>query len=330
MSGYEIKVILPHDRRKVGEVRLYSDEGELVIGPIPVLGRADQNTATSHGNPSRNPLEQFGDTPTGSYNIANIFNSAEGSRLGDTRSASGRLSYGREGVFLLDPHSGPARVAEASGGRKHLMLHSGDLSSAGELRPTAGCLRVAPGMITALREGIAAIAANSNSNTAPMCRIVDGVVSVQHPVATSTDDQFIDPPPISLFGISSDELHGSSADTEDLRAIRDAGRSSTNSGDSDGGSTAVSAGDSGFDDAGGYYDRNDDGGYYGGGYDDGGHDDGGYYDGGYDDGGYYDGGDDWGGGGDWDGGGHWDDGGEWDGEWDGGGDWGGGNTIDLG
>src|SRR5262245_23174974 len=146
--SYEIVVTLPADRSKSGSIELRDGRGNTVAGPFPCLGLADRSAADAHGNHDRIPTLPYGNTPTGDYSIDRIVDSSAGTRLGDARSQSGYLSYGREGVIVMTPTSGDALS------RPGIWIHSGDLSGGGELRPTNGCIRVEPGTMTRLRDGI--------------------------------------------------------------------------------------------------------------------------------------------------------------------------------
>lgn len=117
-----IKIILPKDRTKLG--KLYIKEKEFVC-----YGKADNAGAIRRGNPSRDPLKLFGDTPTGVY------------RCYVTGPLKPPRTYGIHKVIYLGPVSGNAKKAEKNG-RSGLLIHGGDLGSGGRLRPTFGCIRV--------------------------------------------------------------------------------------------------------------------------------------------------------------------------------------------
>ena len=60
-----LRVTLPRNRNIPGELVALDDDG-YVIHQCPVLGKADNARAAAAGNPTRNPLLPFGDTPRGS------------------------------------------------------------------------------------------------------------------------------------------------------------------------------------------------------------------------------------------------------------------------
>ncbi|MEO8028214.1 MAG: hypothetical protein ABI823_17150 [Bryobacteraceae bacterium] len=131
MANPSILVELPADRSKLGRISLRDANGAL-WGPAACYGKADAQSASAHGNPQRDPLQPFGDTPLGSYACA-IGRPAVTPRIS--------RSYGPNGYVVLRAVSGPAKTAEQNG-RFGLLIHGGDLNAAGKLRPTFGCVRV--------------------------------------------------------------------------------------------------------------------------------------------------------------------------------------------
>lgn len=135
-----IKVVLPTDRTKTGTLALVDPiTGLALFGPVPVLGRAARNAASAHGNPSANSLKPYGDTPTGTYDVARIVANGDGT----TRPVE---VYGQSGSIVLDPTGGDALTAKRNG-RVGLLIHSGRhaFSSAVDaraLKPTNGCIRM--------------------------------------------------------------------------------------------------------------------------------------------------------------------------------------------
>ena len=129
----KIQVQLHQNRALPGTFQVSSDDGlSVLLGPVPCLGKADNNDAAQHGNPSRDPTRPFGDTPTGSYTIVAIV-----SHSGETD----LHTYGAFPSLLLDPQSGQALVAKQAG-REGLMIHGGAPAAGGGLRPTHGCIRL--------------------------------------------------------------------------------------------------------------------------------------------------------------------------------------------
>lgn len=131
--------VLPRDRHRPGALALVDasreEEGShcrlLLAGPWPVLGRAGSDVAGEHGNPTRDPLRPWGDTPLGLYRIGGVQRSKEPAR-----------TYGLA-YWELIAEDGDALRAVREGGRSGLGLHGGELAPDGEtLRPTGGCLRI--------------------------------------------------------------------------------------------------------------------------------------------------------------------------------------------
>lgn len=96
------------------------------------LGKSDKTAAADHENPTCDPLQPFGNIPTGTYTGA--------------RTVAGKpsRSYGPNKRFLLTATGGQALEAcKAPDPRWGLMIHGGDPLPSGGLRPTHGCLRLA-------------------------------------------------------------------------------------------------------------------------------------------------------------------------------------------
>ncbi|AGY59294.1 glucosaminidase domain-containing protein [Gloeobacter kilaueensis] len=129
----KIHVYLPDDRRQVGRLQLVDDNDEIITGPFPVLGKADNQAAAANGNPSRDPLRKNGDTPLGTYRVSEV-------RPTDNEHYPNH-SYGPYGFLPLIAVSGQALHA-AQNGRAGLGIHAGDPGTGGKLRPTYGCLRL--------------------------------------------------------------------------------------------------------------------------------------------------------------------------------------------
>lgn len=127
-----ILVELPADRTRLGRISLLDDKAVRRFGPAPCFGKADSAGAAEHGNPSRNPLLPWGDTPLGVYDatVARVTVTPEVER-----------KYGPNGFLTLRPKGGDAKIAEANG-RFGLLIHGGAPGPRGGLRPTFGCVRV--------------------------------------------------------------------------------------------------------------------------------------------------------------------------------------------
>jgi lipoprotein-anchoring transpeptidase ErfK/SrfK len=128
-----VEVTLAKNRMQVGKLQAYDDAGQPVLGPVNCLGRADAGDAKLHGNPERNSLRPFGDTPTGYYNVVRM--------VSHHGSESDIHTYGTYPALLLDPVSGDALKAKQNS-RSGLMIHGGAPSMSGKLRPTHGCIRL--------------------------------------------------------------------------------------------------------------------------------------------------------------------------------------------
>ena len=118
-----------------GALTLIDNRGRRICGPWPVAGRATDSLAEAHGNPRRNPVLRYGDTPTGSYRVRQNLKSGSGTPFRT-------VEFGPHGVILIEGVSGDAAIAEANG-RFHLLIIGGKLANTGDLRSTAGALRLA-------------------------------------------------------------------------------------------------------------------------------------------------------------------------------------------
>ena len=181
-----IVVQLPADRTQTGTLSLIADDGATVIaGPFKAYGKADGGTAKVHGNPDRNSLLPFGDTPLGSYSVPGLEETGDGT----TRSTH---SYGPNGAIRLNPTGGDAETA-AIDGRQFLLIHGGDLNAAGALRPTNGCLRLSNDDMKSLINAIAVEARISGSPNS--CNLSVLAVSVFGPGGVDDGYDEGDPPP---------------------------------------------------------------------------------------------------------------------------------------
>ena len=126
-TDMRITVTLPHLRALPGRLNL--NDFECIC-----LGKADNDAASAHGNPSRDPTRAFGDTPCGTYGIA----------VGTVEQPE--HAYGPHPVIHIVPLTGDgierARNERMQPYQLGLLIHSGPLNAAGQLRPTHGCLRV--------------------------------------------------------------------------------------------------------------------------------------------------------------------------------------------
>jgi hypothetical protein len=126
---------LPDDRNHVGSLILEGDDGSVILGPFDVCGRADDRVAARQGNPRRNRLIPYGDTPLGTYRVRQILQSGTATDFPSER-------FGPNEVVVLDPIDGEAALADANG-RFQVLIHGGVEEPDGRLRVTNGALRLA-------------------------------------------------------------------------------------------------------------------------------------------------------------------------------------------
>lgn len=126
-----IVATLPKDRNLPGVLRIVDERGVTAFF-CPCLGKADNARARAEGNPTRDPLRPFGDTPLGFWKatIGPRFTKPE-----DVR------TYGVHRVIMLSPLGDDAKRAYDYG-RRGIWNHGGALGPGGRLRPTHGCIRV--------------------------------------------------------------------------------------------------------------------------------------------------------------------------------------------
>lgn len=133
-----IEITLPRDRTQPGRLVVFGPNGTQ-LGSFPALGKADNQEAARRGNPTRNPLRPFGDTPTGTWSAK------VGKVMPDTS------TYGLHPVIYLWPTGGDALTSHSPLNRRTgIWLHGGSLGAAGQLRPTYGCIRVHDGTMARL------------------------------------------------------------------------------------------------------------------------------------------------------------------------------------
>ncbi len=137
-----IEIRIPANRNLRGVLRLIDERGVTVF-TCPALAKADNARARREGNPSRDPLKRFGDTPLGTWEgrIGPRFSKPE-----DVR------TYGVHRVITLRATGGDALVAAKKGKRSGIWLHGGAPGIGGILRPTFGCVRVADDHMGAILE----------------------------------------------------------------------------------------------------------------------------------------------------------------------------------
>jgi len=127
-------VELSSDRHRCGRLQLLDKSGAIICGPFPVAGLASSNLAAKNRNPSRNPILPYGDTPTGRFAVRAHISSGN-------RSPLPKGEFGPAGVLILEGVTGDAALADANG-RFSFAIQGGELASSGQLRSTAGSLRM--------------------------------------------------------------------------------------------------------------------------------------------------------------------------------------------
>ncbi len=176
-----IEVRLHSDRTKTGTLHLNDDSGTVLAGPYTVLGKSDTQIAEEYGNPSRDPTQPYGDTPTGVYEVA-------GYKTTGTHHYPAH-SYGHFGAIALKAREGQAMVAEENG-RTGLLIHSGDPGHGGQLRPTNGCLRLSNGHMRKLLHSI-----SRDNVTVGQCVVSEMELEETEASAPDHGHHMGDPPP---------------------------------------------------------------------------------------------------------------------------------------
>jgi len=184
MSDWTIKVQFPTDRWQTGTVALVNAQGKTAAGPFKSLGKASNAAAAAHLNPARDPLQPFGDTPTGGYRVVQTIATGAGTNYP-------AYNYGASGAIVLDPVSGDAVTAKANG-RRGLLIHGGAPGTGGRLRATHGCIRLSDGDMAAL---IAAIGTATTNPIARRCEAITLSVIVGDPADDTAGPGMDDPPP---------------------------------------------------------------------------------------------------------------------------------------
>ena len=129
----KLTIYLHKDRTLPGVLVTTPDELEPPLSrAFTCLGKSDNKAAAKAGNPDRNPIEPYGDIPTGTYTGTVV-------KLGaQMRDAQRERTYGPHHGILLTPVSGQAKEATK---RYGLAIHGGAPAANGGLRPTFGCVR---------------------------------------------------------------------------------------------------------------------------------------------------------------------------------------------
>lgn len=128
---------LPLNRWLPGTLWVEDQDGKVVVGPYACRGKADQQAATAHGNPTRAPWLPYGDHPAGGYRVVLVQHDKP------TPQTFGPF------FILLDPITGDALRGKQNG-RQGIAIHGGDPTPDGGLRATKGCLRITNEAVTFL------------------------------------------------------------------------------------------------------------------------------------------------------------------------------------
>ena len=130
-----LRASLPRTRSLSGTLHLLGDHENILWGPVPCFGKADNEGAANHDNPTRDPLYAYGDHPSGQYRITAWV--PTGTDPEEIR------KYGASGKLVLDPLHGQALGAKQNG-RFGLLIHGGAIGGpyVYGFRPTYGCLRL--------------------------------------------------------------------------------------------------------------------------------------------------------------------------------------------
>lgn len=116
-------------RQNSGTLRLEDETGATLL-VCDCLGKADGQAAAAANNPSRDPVEEDGDTPTGLYAAAKLLPIAPSDK-----------NYAHMGAWFMPLIGTAGEAARAkSNGRHGLAIHGGRGDA--RLVPTHGCLRI--------------------------------------------------------------------------------------------------------------------------------------------------------------------------------------------
>jgi len=161
-----ITIKLPSDRKRWGNLAFLDDSGATLAGPFPVLGKSTGRRYKALVNPDTNPMNQCGDTPTGTYRIDGFIPTGG---LQFTRK-----TYGENYVIQMTPTAGmalaaadPARPFDQRRGVIH--IHAGRVKpdAVESLGWTQGCLRVHEDTLKRLCDAIL------NATPPTLCEIVE-------------------------------------------------------------------------------------------------------------------------------------------------------------
>ena len=150
MTLHRLEVYLPQPRDLSGHCHLIGPTGAVKF-TAPILGKADNQAAIDAGNPERDPLKPYGDTPAGEYlpaRFTDVTQPDKWPRLGKRRI----VLIGATGAAAMATAAAIPQHVEVAGagcgGRTGLALHAGrdedQRTQRGQLVATQGCLRMLP------------------------------------------------------------------------------------------------------------------------------------------------------------------------------------------
>lgn len=184
MATGKIIVELPTNRWANGKIWVENENGETIAGPFDARGKSSDKIAKNKGNPARVSTQKYGDTPTGGYVVRAVTATGTGTHFPES-------SFGPYGAIAMEGAFGDAADAVFNG-RTGIMIHGGPPSANGNLKSTAGCVRVSNADMKALMEAAARLI---NDEIEMTCSLKISVI-VSEP--TDGDDSSIeasDPPP---------------------------------------------------------------------------------------------------------------------------------------
>lgn len=120
-----ILAFLPANRLEPGLLHLFDHDGVL-LHTAACFGKADNTRAAAEGNPDRDPVQPYGDTPAGDYKPSKV------ERFDPP--------HQRMGSAFIPLHGASGDAMRAQLSRTGLGIHAG--KGDGALIPTFGCVRV--------------------------------------------------------------------------------------------------------------------------------------------------------------------------------------------
>jgi L,D-transpeptidase catalytic domain len=130
----KIVVSLPEDRWKAGVLSVVASNG-IVVAKYAALGKSTDKIARKYNNKDRDRLRIGGDTPYGTYEFDYVQPTGNATLLNEH-------SYGPNGAIVMTPSGGEAKEAYDAYGREKIWIHGGDTKVNGDLKATAGCIRL--------------------------------------------------------------------------------------------------------------------------------------------------------------------------------------------